>query len=540
MAGERAATYARYSTDLQSEKSIEDQQRLCHEKAKLNGWAIVRDYADRAKSGASVYGRPGLAAMIEAARGKEFDVLLVESADRISRSQAELLSIYELLKFNGVRIVGLQEGDLDTMKVGLRGLIGQIQLEDTSDKVRRGMVGLVDEGRNPGGKAYGYRPVKDQPGALEIVEDEARVIRRIFKEYAEGRPARQIAAGLNADGILPPRGGHWAASAINGNARRGHGILLNPLYHGELVWNRVRMVKNPETGKRVSRPNPESEWRRKLVPELAIVPEDLWKRVQDRRQARSEARRSRTPVLRKQHLFAGLLVCGECGGKMVVKETDKAGRVRVQCSRAKESRTCGNRASFYIDEVERFVVTVFEGWMALPETRAQFSRLVREAIRTRSDTASIAKHRRALKEIEAQQANLVELATTATNQIPAISKKMEELETMRIGVVAQLDAALSDAPDEQVIEASVAAYEKLLAGLPMLIRSLSGPSGAMPEAQPLREEIRNLFDRIVINPGPPATIEPIMSLQLSGLPSQKISGITVVAEEGLEPPTRGL
>src|SRR5690606_8358711 len=122
-----------------------------------------------------------------------------------------------------------------------------------------------------GGRAYGYKPVPGQPGALEIVPDEAEVVRRIFTAYAAGASPRTIAAQLNADGITPPRGTRWNASTINGNGKRGYGILRNPLYAGQQVWNRVRMVKDPATGKRVSRPNPESEWQAIDVPHLAIV-----------------------------------------------------------------------------------------------------------------------------------------------------------------------------------------------------------------------------------------------------------------------------
>ena len=122
------------------------------------------------------------------------------------------------------------------------------------------MSGRAREGRSPGGLAYGYEPVPGDIGARRIVEAEAEVVRRIFDEYRSGRSPRDIAHGLNENGIAPPRGTRWNASTINGNATRGNGILQNPIYAGRQVWNRVRMVKDPDTGRRVSRPNPPEEW----------------------------------------------------------------------------------------------------------------------------------------------------------------------------------------------------------------------------------------------------------------------------------------
>jgi site-specific DNA recombinase len=92
--------------------------------------------------------------------------------------------------------------------------------EDGAKKVRRGMAGVVRDGRHAGGRAYGYRAVLGHPGRLEIVEEEASIVRRIFAAYATGRPPRDIAHDLNREGVRPPRGQRWNASTINGNPQR--------------------------------------------------------------------------------------------------------------------------------------------------------------------------------------------------------------------------------------------------------------------------------------------------------------------------------
>src|SRR5690606_1794616 len=90
------------------------------------------------------------------------------------------------------------------------------------------------------------------------------------------------AATLNAEGVPGPRGRAWNDTTIRGHAMRRTGLLHNDLYAGVLVWNRQRYVKDPRTGKRVSRPNPPEQWVRQEVPELRIVDNALWERVQAR------------------------------------------------------------------------------------------------------------------------------------------------------------------------------------------------------------------------------------------------------------------
>ncbi len=133
-------------------------------------------------------------------------------------------------------------------------------LENLAHKVRRGQAGVIRSGRRAGGRAYGYRPVPGRPGEMTIVEEQAETVRRICRDYARGRSPRSIAGAINREGIAPPRGSSWNASTITGSRQRGSGILGNVLHRGRLIWNRVRMVKDPDTGRRVSRVNPESEW----------------------------------------------------------------------------------------------------------------------------------------------------------------------------------------------------------------------------------------------------------------------------------------
>jgi len=208
----------------------------------------------------------------------------------------------------------------------------QAFLEDLRDKTRRGMAGQVSRGLCAGGRAYGYRsePVLDELGReigrRRIIEPaEADVVRRIFQLYAEGMSPKTIAHRLNAERVPPPRASRgrrlrgWTWSTIAGSPKKAQGILNNPLYAGRIVWNRSRKVRDPDTGKRVMRARPPEEWQSIDAPELRVVPEELRATVQDRREGRQWVARGNRQGRRPKYLFSGLIVCGECDARYIIR-----------------------------------------------------------------------------------------------------------------------------------------------------------------------------------------------------------------------------
>jgi site-specific DNA recombinase len=179
----------------------------------------------------------------------------------------------------GIELRAVHDGKADQIQIGIRGLVGALYLQDLAHKVRRGMSGVIRDGRHAGGRAYGYRPVPGKPGELQIDEDEVAIVPEIFESYVGGKTPREIAMRLNVRRVPPPRGRYWTASTLNGSLKRHNGVIQNDLYAGRIVWNKVRMIKDPDTGKRVSRPNPESEWQSIDAPYLRIVGQELFERA---------------------------------------------------------------------------------------------------------------------------------------------------------------------------------------------------------------------------------------------------------------------
>src|SRR5919106_7056439 len=146
----RAVIYARYSSDNQREASIEDQVRLARPHIESRGWTYLHAYNDRAISGASAL-RPGYQRLLADARDGQFDVVVAESLDRLSRDQEDIAALYKRLSFAGISIVTLDDGEITDMHVGLKGTMNAIQLKVIADKTRRGLRGRVEAGSSGGG-----------------------------------------------------------------------------------------------------------------------------------------------------------------------------------------------------------------------------------------------------------------------------------------------------------------------------------------------------------------------------------------------------
>ena len=114
--------YARFSSELQHERSIDDQVALCRQFAAREGLNVTSVFSDRARSGASILGREGLLELIEAARERRFDIVLVEALDRLSRDQEDLAHLYKRLKFQGIEIRAVHDGRADPIQIGVRDL----------------------------------------------------------------------------------------------------------------------------------------------------------------------------------------------------------------------------------------------------------------------------------------------------------------------------------------------------------------------------------------------------------------------------------
>ncbi|MDF3809961.1 MULTISPECIES: recombinase family protein [Rhodopseudomonas] len=502
-----AALYARYSSDNQNEASIEDQFRLCREHAAHEKWQIVGSYEDAAISGASTILRPGIQRLTRDAQHGEFNILLAEALDRISRDQADVATLYKQLKFAGVTIVTLAEGEISELHVGLKGTMNALFLKDLAMKTHRGLRGRVEKGKAGGGLCYGYRVVKKldangEPlrGDREIVPEEAAIVRRIFREFASGKSPKAIAVDLNREGIPGPLGRAWGDTSIRGHRTRGTGIVNNELYAAVLVWNRQRFVKDPATGRRVSRPNPESQWIRTEVPHLRIVDDELWNAARSRQKQIAElfgpnpanTREGRAKRLhlasRPVSLLSGLLTCGGCGGKYGIITPG-----RYACLNHHRRGTCGNNRTITREKIEARVLTGLQDRLVSSEAVAEAVRAyAQEMNRLNHDRRAQAESdHRALQKIERAIAGIMAAIEDGMYQ-PSMKARMDELERQKAEITERLVQAPSDVPDVHPNVANI--YRR---NVVRFTEALDDPDGGREAA----EALRSLIGEIVLTPG---------------------------------------
>jgi site-specific DNA recombinase len=497
----RAAVYARYSSDLQREASIEDQVRACRARVEAEGWELAVTHADHGLSGSSRL-RPGYQRLLEDARAGAFNIVIAEALDRLSRDQEDVAALYKHLAFAGVRLITLAEGEISELHVGLKGTMNALFLKDLAQKTRRGLEGRVRQGRSGGGLCYGYKVTGEldprghpQRGGRRIHEEEAAVVRRIFAEFAAGRSPRAIARSLNLEGTSGPGGRPWGDTTIRGHALRGTGILRNELYVGQLVWNRLRYVKDPRTGKRLSRLNPPEGWIRQPVPELRIVDDALWNAVLARlgalraSPAVAKARAHRFWERRRaQHLLTGLVRCGVCGGPMAA-----IGRHYLGCSAARRQGSCSNKRSVPRPLVETLILDALRHNLMRPELVAEFVRAFNEETNRARHAAElqVEARRRELGEVARKLDGLIE-AMAEGFRAPGLQAKLDALESRKAMLTQEL--AEAEAPAPRLHPSLAELYARQVAALH---EALADPA-TRDEAL---EITRGLIERVRVKPG---------------------------------------
>ena len=375
------AAYARVSSDRQNPLSPTDQVRKCREFAESCGLVVLGDHVYIDTDSGVGSDRTAFQKLLKVALspGRPFDTILVDDTSRLSRSQWESLRTIEELKFAGVRVYFVSQ-NIDTnseqadVQMTVHGLVDSLYVKELAKKTHRGLESCAMEGLHTGGRCYGYIAVPVGEGEskrLVINETEAAVVKEIFEMSVSGVSLKKIAKSLNAKSITPPRSrsssrGKWCFTAIRE-------MLKRELYKGELVWNRTKFVKVPGTNKRRSRPRPLNEWKRRSAPELAIVSDDLWNKVQSRFKDLADAHKGQDKrglqprSLTSPYLFSGLLKCGLCGSNLIIA-SGGGKKAKYVCSEYFNGGDCSNNLYIRQDELEERLLGKLRAELLQPES----------------------------------------------------------------------------------------------------------------------------------------------------------------------------
>jgi site-specific DNA recombinase len=446
----RCAIYARYSSDQQSPLSLDDQIRKCREYAQGQGWEVLEEYIfTDAEISAAGSDRPGLKQFLACVQSKPrpFDVLLIDDTSRLSRRQADQSNIVEQLRFAGYRFVAVSQGidsisEQSDVLMTVHGLVDSLYIKELAKKTHRGLEGQIERGFHAGGRCFGYQnETVEGAGSRRVIDPEqAKVVVRIFEMSAGGLSLKKIAKKLNDEGVPTsrPRAGKqyasWCPTALRA-------MLRNELYIGRVIWNRRQFVKRPGTNKRVPRDRPKSEWSRKDLPELRIVPDELWRRVQERQEllktVYGRAGRGINKASSSPNLLTGLLKCGTCGANMtiVMGGWKKWSHPYYGCPQNFNRSACSNGLKIRKEIIERNLFGRLQAEVLTDEviqyTIQEFTRRNRDdAERISEETALLQRRQRELEQELGRVAAAIAQTGHSRFLLDAITERERELDIL--------------------------------------------------------------------------------------------------------------
>lgn len=356
-------------------------------------WAFQKEYLEKAVSGykTSVKDRDILQEILEDARNKEFDVLLVYMSDRIGRKEDETPIYVTTLNNLGIEVWTVKEGQLKTEE-HIDKLLNYIRFwqaegesRKTGARVKDAQITFAKAGKFVGGKApFGYTleysgEISNHGRALKklvVNPEQAVIIQKIYDYSARyNYGSMKIAKLLNEEGIASPNG-KWISCTLAE-------ILKNPIYMGYVTYNRRQRSKTGGNYERM----PIENWilSEKQNPDLAIVSAETWHRVWEMR----ENRKAQLKRSMKKHenerkyqvsssgrlVLMGLVYCGYCGSRLTngskydywtTKEGEKKKKFvgRYRCTNiANGSLTCSGKAYYRAEEIEPIIISVISEYL---------------------------------------------------------------------------------------------------------------------------------------------------------------------------------
>ena len=412
---------ARYSTDNQNPDSIEVQVEKCREWCHQNNMPILGIYADEATSGMKDT-RTQYEQMMKQLRMGFADTVVIYDQSRMFRKMTAWFAFRDELTAMGVNVVSVTQPmigkDLrdptNFLTEGSMALFNQIWALQSRQKTMEKMRFMARNGQHTGGKpALGY-VVKD--GRLEICEEEAEIVRRIFREYADGKSYREIINGLNRDGLKTKRGNSFGSNSL-------HDLLHNEKYIGVLVYGQSPYR---EDGTRNTHSKDLANAIRIEDALPAIIDRDLFDTVQ-KRMAQNKRQQGGRPSTKREYPLRGRVFCADCKSAMTISTSQQKYNY-YRCTGKKRLHNC-DAAPIGAEYLEQRVAEAVRMILGSPNDANGLIRILRDQAERIQDGAVVRLHSLLQKEREISRKldNAVDAVLNGLSS-PAIQSKIKELE----------------------------------------------------------------------------------------------------------------
>ena len=462
----RVAAYCRVSTLLeQQEGSYEMQVDYYTNKINSNpNWTSAGIFADDGKSATQTNKRDDFNAMIEACLSGKIDLILTKSISRFARNTVDALQNIRKLKEKNIPIIFEKEG-INTMESGGELLItilssqAQEESRNISENTRWGVTRKFEKGiiQVNHKKFLGY--TKDDNGNLVIVPKEAVIVKRIFREYLEGKSLIKIAQGLERDGIKTVTGlDHWHPGTLDK-------MLSNEKFCGDALMQKTYTM-DFLTKKKVKNDG----YVRKYYIEdnhEAIIPKEIFHQVQEEKLRRASLHKP--AVTRKKnkeekekskysskYVLTELMVCAECGHayrrQIWSKYGDKSAvwRCEDRLKYGKKSK-CKNSPTLKENQLHETIINAIN---SVVEDSGEFIGTFREnvirVIGSYSTKGDLSQYDKQIEKLQRQMFELIEnnakrgaISEDFDMEYKELSEQINELNVMKIKMVQDYKQAES-------------------------------------------------------------------------------------------------
>ncbi|HDR8250297.1 TPA: recombinase family protein [Bacillus cereus] len=425
------AVYVRVSTDRDEQvSSVENQVDICRNWLERNGfiWDESCVYKDEGISGTLFIDRPAIQLILEKAKQKKIDTVIFKSISRLARDLKDSLEIREVFLAHGVRIISVEEG-YDSNKAGkndmafeLWSLFSAQYSRTLSSSISAALAAKVRRGEHIGKVPYGYDRVEQK---LVIKDEEAQVVRQIYKWYNDGWGFKKISNELNNLGIKPKNNNVWQLTSVQR-------LIRNTIYKGMFILNQYTNVK--VGGKKKQIRNPPEKWLIFEDHHPAIVDKEIWD------EANRERAQSRKVRITPWNEFRYLAKCSECGSNMVIvqshrkkKNGERTEWKYLKCSQYRRAgrHGCVNHLPIQYGDFREFILNLLmkKGESVLLNLRPNVEN---EQVRKEKKLKQI------LKQNEQRTKNLLELYLDGLIKKNEFEKKQKEIEEVVVKTTNEL------------------------------------------------------------------------------------------------------
>ena len=504
---------ARYSTDNQNPDSIEVQVTKCREWCHQNNVPVLGIYADEATSGMKET-RTQYEAMMNQLRMGFADTVVIYDQSRMFRKMTAWFAFRDEMAAMGVQVVSVTQPTIgkdlrdptNFLTEGSMALFNQIWALQSRQKTMEKMRFMARNGQHTGGKpALGYL-VKD--GRLEICEEEAVIVRRIFKEYAGGKSYREIIDGLNCDGLKTKRGNSFGTNSL-------HDLLHNEKYIGVLIYGQSPYR---EDGTRNTHSKDLTNAIRVEDAIPPIVDREMFEAVQ-KRMAQNKRQQGGRPSKNRDYPLRGRVFCADCKSAMTIS-TSRKEYYYYRCTAKKRLHNCDAKP-INADYLEHRVAETVRAVLGSPAEANGLIRILRDQAEKLQDGSVVRLHNLLQKEREINRKldNAVEAVLNGLAS-PAVQSRIRELEAEK--ATLQRDLKLL----KRAVDASAIPEQRLREILATIVSSADDDAALL----------ESLVYRVEVGPED-ITIWTILDADPNGHIDHTASGVTITLGDAFGVPT---